>query len=70
MGLGLEFGTLDSETLQQERSIEGLHARVSQTLRGRPLSVAGLALDLKWNCIEGMLSQSAEVGLMGANIFA
>lgn len=44
----------------QERSVEGLHARVTKTLGGRPLSVAGLGLELKWQDIERLVRTSAQ----------
>ena len=55
-----DFLTLD---VVQERSVEGLHARVTQTLGGRPLQVAGLALELKWQDIERMVQRSAQENL-------
>lgn len=49
----------------QERSVEGLHARVTQTVAGRPLQVAGLALELKWPDIELIVQRSAKVAKSG-----
>lgn len=43
---------------RQERSVEGLHARVNKALRGRPLSPAGLCMELKWNDVESMVCRS------------
>ena len=53
----------------QERSVEGLHARVTQTVAGRPLQVAGLALELKWPDIEFMVQRSAKVSELAGGRF-
>lgn len=42
----------------QERSVEGIHSRISRTLVGRPLQVAGLAMELKWPAVERLLQTS------------
>jgi len=44
----------------QERGVEGIHARVTQKLGGRPLSAPGLGVELKWPHIEDMFNESPE----------
>lgn len=45
----------------QERGVEAIHARVSQSLAGgRPLSASGLCLELKWQSIEKLVQESPE----------
>ena len=47
----------------KERGVEGIHARVTQTLSGgRPLSASGLAVELKWPAIASLLYTSPQAG--------
>ena len=44
----------------QKRGVEGIHARVTQSLGGRPLSAAGLACELKWGSMEELFQRSPQ----------
>jgi len=54
----------------QERGVEGIHAKVTQSLKGgRPLSAPGLGVELKWQTIEEQLQTSPQaMGLMWSRV--
>lgn len=62
----IEIDSLDntemcSHCFSQERGVEAIHARATQSLSGgRPLSAQGLSVELKWQTIEELLQASPQ----------